>query len=123
MTPTGDTFPNHAIEKPDQRPPLLSIKVMIQVRCEAMEQILPANKPGDIRQGIFELESSRRLYVRSIPFTESSGHCFHLSVDSNRKRVALSLSCALLHRIRSFGTPGKIRTYDLLLRRQTLYPD
>jgi hypothetical protein len=23
----------------------------------------------------------------------------------------------------SFGTPGKIRTYDLLLRRQTLYPD
>jgi hypothetical protein len=21
------------------------------------------------------------------------------------------------------GTPGKIRTYDLLLRRQTLYPD
>jgi hypothetical protein len=25
--------------------------------------------------------------------------------------------------IEKIGTPGKIRTYDLLLRRQTLYPD
>ena len=25
--------------------------------------------------------------------------------------------------MREFGAPGKIRTYGLLLRRQTLYPD
>jgi hypothetical protein len=25
-------------------------------------------------------------------------------------------------RLGTFGTPGRIRTYDLLLRRQTLYP-
>jgi hypothetical protein len=66
------------------------------------------------RQG-FLIASEPSIPAAILRLNASSNHFAGLE--------GLMLEAKMLIRKCEVGTPGKIRTYDLLLRRQTLYPD